>query len=365
MEKSKKKLALVIHNLQGGGMERVMSMLLQNFAARKESVELHLILYGITREVFYDIPSSVIIHRPEFSFNNSWRLWSTLKTLSFLRNKIQSLKPDSILSFGERWNNMVLLSGLGLNWPIYVSDRCQPDKSLGKMQDMLRNWLYPQAKGIVAQTDQAKGIFQKMYHHTNIQVIGNPIKQVNPQIIENRENIILSVGRLIDSKHHLELIQLFAKLNSQVWKLVIVGGDALRQTNLEKLTGLINNLGVQDRVELVGAVKDVESWYRKSRIFAFPSSSEGFPNVVGEALAHGLPVIAFDCVAGPRDLIQHGKNGFLIETLDFEDFAKHLHQLMTDDDLLKTMAENAPNSVLSFCEEEIAHRFYQGITNHH
>jgi glycosyltransferase involved in cell wall biosynthesis len=362
MEKSKKKLALVIHNLQAGGMERVMSMLLQKFAARKESVELHLILYGITREVFYDIPSSVIIHRPDFSFNNSWRLWSTLKTLSFLRNKIQSLKPNSILSFGERWNNMVLLSGLGLNWPIYVSDRCQPDKSLGKMQDMLRNWLYPQAKGIVAQTDQAKGIFQKMYSHTNIQVIGNPIKQVNPQIIENRENIILSVGRLINSKHHAELIRLFAKLNSQDWKLIIVGGDALRQTNLEKLTRLINNLGVQDRVELVGAVKDVESWYRKSRIFAFPSSSEGFPNVVGEALAHGLPVVAFDCVAGPRDLIQHGKNGFLIETLDFEDFAKHLHQLMTDNDLLQFIAENAPNSVLPFSEEEIAENFYQVIT---
>jgi hypothetical protein len=71
METNKKKLALVIHNLQGGGMERVMSMLLQNFAARKESVELHLILYGITREVFYDIPSSVILYIPNVNFNNS------------------------------------------------------------------------------------------------------------------------------------------------------------------------------------------------------------------------------------------------------------------------------------------------------
>jgi GalNAc-alpha-(1->4)-GalNAc-alpha-(1->3)-diNAcBac-PP-undecaprenol alpha-1,4-N-acetyl-D-galactosaminyltransferase len=365
--KSKKlgKVVFIIPSLESGGMERVMSILLRSFAARIEKIEIHLVLYGMTREVFYDIPCSVIIHRPNFTFNNRFRFWHSLRTLSFLRRKIQNLNGDSILSFGERWNSMVLLAGLGLNWPIYVSDRCQPDKSLGKIQDMLRNWLYPKAKGIIAQTDQAKNIFQKMYSHTNIQVIGNPIKQANPQIIKNRENIILSVGRLINSKHHAELVRLFAKLNSQDWKLVIVGGDALRQTNFEKLTGLINNLGVQDRVELVGAVKDVDSWYRKSRIFAFPSSSEGFPNVVGEALAHGLPVIAFDCVAGPRDLIQHGKNGFLIETLDFEDFAKHLHQLMTDNDLLKTMAENAPNSVLSFCEEEIAHRFYQGIINHH
>jgi glycosyltransferase involved in cell wall biosynthesis len=204
-----------------------------------------------------------------------------------------------------------------------------------------------------------------MYHNSSIQVIGNPIKQVNPQIKEGRDNIILAVGRLINSKHHSELIQLFAKLNQQGWKLVIVGGDALRQSNFEKLNKLIKTLSLEDQVKLTGSIKDVDFWYRKARIFAFPSSSEGFPNVVGEALAHGLPVVAFDCVAGPRDLIQHGQNGFLIETLNFEDFAKHLHQLMTDDDLLKTLAENAPNSVLSFCEEEIAHRFYQGITNHH
>ena len=129
------------------------------------------------------------------------------------------------------------------------------------------------------------------------------------------------------------------------------------------LTHLINTLGVQNRVQLTGALKDVESWYQKARIFAFPSSSEGFPNVVGEALAHGLPVVAFDCVAGPRDLIQQGINGFLADTYDFDRFAVYLKQLMDDEELRKRMASNAPDSVLPFQEEEIAQRFYQVMTS--
>ncbi|MFT7072184.1 MAG: glycosyltransferase involved in cell wall biosynthesis [Patiriisocius sp.] len=353
------KFAFIIPSLHPGGMEKVMSVLLQSFAQREEKTELHLILYGIKRDIFYDIPPSIVIHRPTFTFNNRWRLWHTLKSLIFLRQKVQSLKPDSILSFGERWNNMVLLAGLGANWPVYVSDRCQPDKSLGRVHDFLRNWLYPKTKGVIVQTEQAKKIYQKMYHNPNTQVIGNPIKQVGLINEEDREKIVLCVGRLIDSKHHAELIQLFAELNIPDWKLVIVGGDALRQNNFKKLSSLINVLGVQDKVHLTGAVKDVESWYRKARIFAFPSSSEGFPNVVGEAFANDLPAIAFDCVAGPRDLIQHDENGFLVETYNFDDFATHLSRLINNDELRERMAAKARDSVLRFREEEIAEHFYQ------
>jgi len=76
----KKKLCLVIPSLQAGGMERVMSELVHCFAAREE-IKVHLVLYGITREIFYPIPDNILISIPRFRFNNRWRLWCTIKTI--------------------------------------------------------------------------------------------------------------------------------------------------------------------------------------------------------------------------------------------------------------------------------------------
>jgi GalNAc-alpha-(1->4)-GalNAc-alpha-(1->3)-diNAcBac-PP-undecaprenol alpha-1,4-N-acetyl-D-galactosaminyltransferase len=107
-----KKICLVIQSLQAGGMERVMSELTGYFAIKKDT-ELHLILYGITREIFYPLPDTINIHKPSFRFNNKWRFIYTIKTFFFLRSKIKKINPTSILSFGEYWNNFVLLSVLG------------------------------------------------------------------------------------------------------------------------------------------------------------------------------------------------------------------------------------------------------------
>ncbi|WP_157231592.1 glycosyltransferase [Cecembia lonarensis] len=147
-------------------MERVMSELAAYFCS-KEEYEVHLVLYGLTREIFYPIPETIIVHKPIFEFDNSKRTWNTFKTLWFLRQKIKKVQPDTILSFGELWNNFVLLATLGLKFPVFVSDRCQPDKRWGRIQEILRNKLYPNAAGVICQTETARKIFQKMFHNEN------------------------------------------------------------------------------------------------------------------------------------------------------------------------------------------------------
>jgi hypothetical protein len=78
--------------------------------------------------------------------------------MRFLRKKVKNIDPDTILSFGEYWNNLVLLSLYGLKYPVYISDRSQPDKDLGRVQNRLRDLLYPKAAGFIAQTSKAKEI---------------------------------------------------------------------------------------------------------------------------------------------------------------------------------------------------------------
>jgi GalNAc-alpha-(1->4)-GalNAc-alpha-(1->3)-diNAcBac-PP-undecaprenol alpha-1,4-N-acetyl-D-galactosaminyltransferase len=355
----KKILCLVIPSLQAGGMERVMSELATNFAS-KGDIEVHLVLYGISREIFYPIPDSINIHKPSFNFNNRWRLFYTIRTLFFLRRTIKKIIPKSILSFGEYWNSFVLLALLGLSYPVYISDRCSPEKKFNTFHSFLRKVLYPKAEGIIAQTELAKQFITGEFRHNNIAVIGNPIKQTFKNI-NHKEKKVLTVGRLIKSKNHDKLIEVFCKINKPGWKLVIVGGKALKQNMLEQLNKLIADLNVKSKVILAGYQDNIEKFYHQSSIFAFASSSEGFPNVIGEAMAAGLPTVALDCIAGPSEMIENEVNGFLIPINDFNTFRKRLEQLMSDESLRIRLGSRAKISIKKYSLENIARQYYDFI----
>ena len=359
----KKKICLIIPSLNAGGMERVMSELAIYFCSKPE-LEVHLVMYGIKPELFYSIPSNLIIHKPDFNFNNKLRFWFAIKTLFFLRKKVKSISPNSILSFGEYWNNFVLIALFGLKFPVFVSDRCQPDKSLGKIHNTLRRFLYSRSKGVVVQTKKAEEIYQKIVPGAKLFVIGNPIREIIDNETVIKENIVLSVGRLINSKHHDELIKLFVQINIPDWKLVIVGGDAIKQQNLKRLQNLIRALNAEDRIELTGSRNDVDAFYKKSRIFAFTSSSEGFPNVIGEAMSAGLPVIAFDCIAGPSEMIINGDNGFLVPVMDFMEFKYKLIQLMNNELLINMMGLKAQQTIKEFAPSLIGEKYFNSIFEH-
>ncbi len=343
-------------------MERVMSQLAA-YLAGKEELEVHLVLYGITREVFYPLPESVVLHRPGFVFSNERRTWHTIKTLFFLRRTVRDICPATVLSFGEMWNNLVLLALYRLGVPVYVSDRSRPGKDLGRLHNRLKKWLYPTAAGFIAQTDKARGIARENKRNSNIQVIGNPIRAIVPGKPEDKENIVLTVGRLIRTKHLDELIRLFVRLDKPDWRLVIVGGDSQKQNLMVGLRELVRELNAEDRIELAGTRSDVDEYYRKSKIFAFTSSSEGFPNVVGEAMSAGLPVISFDCVAGPSEMIEDGNNGFLVPVFDYTSFAERLVLLMEDAELRDSLGIKARQSMDRFSVESVGEQFYSFILN--
>jgi len=362
MDKSKstKDICFIIHSLQAGGMERVMSELI-NYVAATNKYHVHLILYGIKREVFYEISNNITIHKPSFEFNNNKRFISTLKTIFYIRRELKNIAPISVLSFGEQWNNMALLATLGTKIPVYVSDRAQPNKSIGKLHDYLRKKLYPTAAGVIVQTEKALSIFKKMYHHTNFKIIGNPIRQIPSRKVK-RENTILMVGRYITLKQQDVLIHIFSKLNAPKWKLVLVGYDHLKQQNQEKWEALAKKLKIADRVLFTGKQEDVEQYYLSSKIFAFSSISEGFPNVIGEAMSAELPVVSFDCVAGPSDLVSDGDNGFLIPLNNNKLFVEKLQYLIDTPSAIETMGRESKNKIKKFKVDYICNEFENFIT---
>lgn len=361
--KDHKIIVFIIHALQPGGMERVMAELANYFAVHNNT-SVHFIFFGKFTELFYQLHNNIIVHDYKKKFDDKLRILEIIKRLLYVRNTVKQINPDAILSFGIHWNNFVLLSLIGLHYKVFVSDRGSPLRRYSFINRFLRKILYRAASGIIAQTSIAKEETLKVLPFSNITVIGNPIRPIhNLNNTVLKDNIILSVGRLISTKHHDRLIKIFSRLNAPGWKLVIVGGNALKENNYDKLQQKIIDLNLGDTVILEGTQKNVDEYYLKSKIFAFTSSVEGFPNVLGEALSAGLPVVSYNCIAGPSDMIQDGNNGYLVPLFNDDLFLNRLQILIDDEKLRRDMSQNAKESIKVFDIENICSRYYSFLTS--
>ena len=164
------------------------------------------------------------------------------------------------------------------------------------------------------------------------------------------------------TKNHDRLVDIFSKTNNTNWKLYIVGGDHGDQNISTKLKKQIKELNLEDKVILVGPSKNVNEYLLKSKIFAFTSQMEGFPNVVGEAMAAQLPVVSYDCVAGPRDMIDDSVNGFLVPIYDDNLFVERLNHLMNNENIRKEMGLRAAEKIRQFDSEIICNKLYNVIS---
>lgn len=346
----KKKICLVIPSLNSGGMERVMSELAHYFSTI-DSIETYFISYT-KGEKFYNLPPNIKFLENDIGFNRKSKTIYAIKTISFLRKAIRHIDPHAVLSFGETYNSFVLLSTLFLKVRVFISDRSKPDKKWGLVHDLLRKYLYRNAYGIISQTNFARDFIYSLTRHKNIAVIPNPVRALS-HVNDLNNKVVLSVGRLINTKKFEILIDLFSQINNQEWELWIAGDGPLRS----RLESLIMELNLQDSVKLLGAITEIDQLYSRAGIFAFTSISEGFPNALLEAQSAGLPCIAFDCIAGPADIIVDGRNGFLTPEMDLLDFKLKLRLLMDDSSLRKRFSENSVESVKKFDLEQIGGKY--------
>jgi len=351
----KKKLCLIVPSLTMGGMERVMSELALYFYEHKNA-DVSVILLA-QRDRFYVLPEGIKIYEPSFHYKKHSAAVHFFKTVFYLRNSVYKINPDSILSFCERYNSFVILSALFFKSKIFISDRSSPLASSGKIVDILNKYFYKLSKGIIAQTQIAKEILYRKNKHKNITVIGNPIKFLPRKDNAIRENIIINVGRFAHKKNQHLLLKYFKEINDLWWKIIFIG-DGFRMPEVIKLS---EELGLTQNVEFADRVSDIQSYYSKAKIFAFTSTSEGFPNALGEAMSAPLACISFDCVAGPKDLIDNGINGFLIKENDDKDYINKLKLLMCDEELRNCFEAEAFKKIQKYNIQTIGNSFYDFI----
>ena len=200
--------------------------------------------------------------------------------------------------------------------------------------------------------------WRKIFH--NIVVIPNMVVPLKKESQPERTPTILSVGHLNKNKGFERLIHAYLPLIQEFpsWKLVIVGNDWGEKN---KLQALINDHCVSQQIIIKPGTNEIAQEYLSSSIFAMASYQEGFPMVLIEAMDCGLPCIAFDINTGPSDIIQQGKNGFLIEDENLQDMRKALKQLMIDPDLRHRMGQCAKESIMQFSEDIIINKWLKLI----
>jgi glycosyltransferase involved in cell wall biosynthesis len=176
-----------------------------------------------------------------------------------------------------------------------------------------------------------------------------------PSCLQNKQ--VIAVGRYTYQKGFDMLIDAwkYVVLKNREWKLIIVGEGELR----DELKAQINNANVQDYVKFLPATNNIQEIYRESSILVMSSRYEGFGMVLLEAHTMGVPTISFDCKCGPSEIINHGKDGFLIKEGDVQDMSEKLLLLMENDDLRKEFGNKAFKNAKRYSENLIMHKWVE------
>jgi GalNAc-alpha-(1->4)-GalNAc-alpha-(1->3)-diNAcBac-PP-undecaprenol alpha-1,4-N-acetyl-D-galactosaminyltransferase len=341
-----------------GGMERVTVELANNFVDKYNS-DVTIVLLRNTSK-FYKVNPKVKIVEPNFPFNKIYYLFFAIRTLLYLRSTIKNINPDAVLSMGEKWNTFNLIALLNTNYHVYVSDCSSCKLKLHFFHYWLRVFVYRTAAGIIAQTNEAKEYLKSSTKHSNIVTIGNPIRKILVSTDAPRENIILNVGRFISTKQQIHLVEIFSKVPHKDWKLVFIGSG--RHFEEVKLRAI--ELGIINKVEFIGESKNVDHYYSKSKIFAFTSIVEGFPNVLGEALSAGLACISYDCHSGASDLIKNDDNGYLVKINNMVEYKNKLEILIENEKIRERFANKSSLKIQEFDSELICNKYYQFLLSH-
>lgn len=347
-------------------MERVVQRIANNFAARPYA-EVHLVLM-FKDKIAFDLDARIIVHLPKVKASNpAARFYKLLKNF---RNKVKTIAPDALISLGSMYNSYVMLALLGLKKRprVFLGDRSNPYRNTyftwkkggierhdGIHHFLLKQWLYRKAHGLLVQTRLSHDIEKESLGHKNIIYFPNPINAFRPSEIE-KENIVLNVGRFIPTKQQLALAKMFHSINNLDWQLIFLGDGP----ELEKVQKYVADNNIKN-VIFTGNVSNVEPYYQKSKIFAFTSTTEGFPNALGEALTVPLAAVAYDCVAGPADLIIDGETGYLVPVNDEALFTQRLKELMENETLREQLSGRALQHVKKYDEKVVLDNLYNSL----
>jgi glycosyltransferase involved in cell wall biosynthesis len=269
---------------------------------------------------------------------------------------LRKIKPDIVHAQSLISGMPALLSNRLLKIPYVIYGRGSDVYLPDWFTKLTAKGILKNASTVIALTEHMKDAMQAIYSR-DIIVVPNGINlnEVAEKETEggNPSKRVLFVGRLHPVKGTQYLLGAMSIVHRELReaKLILVG-DGEEREHLETLT---DNLGIRECVEFAGRVphERVKDYMNRAEVFVLPSLSEGFPVTILEAMACGLPVVATR-VGGVPDIIKNGTNGYLVDTMNQEQIAEALLNLLQDKQLRKDISENNREGVRRYRWDAVA-----------
>lgn len=356
-----KKIAIFLPSLRGGGAERIMVTLANEFALRGYAVDL--VLLEAVGPYLSEVSPKVIIR----DLATPRALRSVPRMVGYLRRH----RPDVVLSALSHINVVALVSrALGrCKCRLIVSERNTLSEELERMSKVKRKLLYRCMRITYRWADHITAVSHGVAEDLvatlrtalpRISVVYNPV--VSPSLKKQSRMtvdhpwlqecgagdgvspVVLGVGRLCHQKGFDILIDSIARIRKSRPVRLIILGEGEARGELERQ---IMDLGVQDFVSLPGYVNNPFSYMRACSVFALSSRWEGLPGVLVQAMACGARVVAADCKSGPQEILEGGRWGTLVPVGDPQALAVALEECLDAREVPDTAQRAADFSVNS------------------
>lgn len=306
-----KKICFLIGNMNlTGGTERVTSLIANGLASKGHQIAILSLSEG--KHSFFEINKEITLHS---LFDHQVSMKKNFIGCCYkVRQFVKQHDIDTIIVVDSILCMFTVPALIGLKIQHICWEHFNFNVDLGvSFRSLGRKWAAKYCDYVVTLTRRDKELWEQGLKNIKAKIV--PI--ANPTPYENIENTpsleyktVLAMGRLTYQKGFDLLLDAWSRVCQQndEWLLKIVGSgeDEL------KLKDQAKKLGISDRVSFIPATKDVEQYFRTSSFFCLSSRFEGFGMVLIEAQSFGLPIIAFDCDAGPSDIIENNITGFLI-----------------------------------------------------
>ncbi|MDB5144683.1 MAG: hypothetical protein JWQ66_3396 [Mucilaginibacter sp.] len=316
----KKKVFLVVSSLGAGGSEKVFWLLSQGFD--KEKYDVYLILFDSTREFLSSkIPNVQVIDLKTIKASRSF-----FKLLRLIKKE----KPYAVFSTAMHLNLLIAMISMFVKIPNIIAresniftERVKNAGATAKFWGLFVNYLYKRFDKIVCQSDEMLSSFLLRFDidQDKLIVIPNPVlfpEKIKKTAYTDNVKRVLILARLVPVKSHKRLLEIFSTLPAN-YTLTIAGDGECRSA----IESQVNNLGIKNRVNMLGLISNTSEVIAKHDVMALSSVTEGFPNAVLEALISGMPVVSFR-VGGIEALIKNDFNGYIIEQDDMKGFRNSL-----------------------------------------
>ena len=244
---------------------------------------------------------------------------NTLFRIPSIYRIFKQLEPEVIISYLDVPNIIACICKLmGLRYKLIVSER-NTTQSLSWME-RIKFYLYRMADVIVPNSYTQTKFIEKHYPHlkNKLKTITNCAETdffVPNSSVSKEHNTVLCVGRVTAQKIIVRFIEAVAQARSVGLDITVKWFGRCDKEYYEKCKILITQSGLQEHFLFYDASQDVRTEYQRAEVFCLPSIFEGFPNVVGEAMCCGLPILCSN-VCDNQILVKHGENGLMFDPLD-------------------------------------------------